>query len=183
MNHTVSLELVPRFCNAWPEIKISINGHVRWHNSVTEKIKVNLEFELEENNCIQISYLNKQSGPEVWDTIVDDLGNIIQDQNCVITNIIIDGAKCNWLLSPMTWNHIDGKTELSYGFMSYRGYTEFLFPADVYAWIIKSRNQQWAYSDKKSSIDYKTLQIHDQENDAIAQIIDEVKQLLGQLHV
>lgn len=183
MTHSVTLELTPQFCNAWPEIEISINGHVCWHEHVANKTHVDLEFELQDHNCIKISYLNKQAGPTVWDTVVDQDGNIIQDQNCIITKIVIDNARCDWLLNSMIWNHVDGRTEHSHGFMSHRGYTEFEFPSDVYAWVGVSRKQQWAHSDKKSSIDYKTVQLQHQENIAIKEIIAEVKQLLEQIHV
>lgn len=180
MIYTISLELIPSFYNNWPEIEIAINNKIVWHNFVTKKTRVDLEFEPVDINHLKISYLNKRAGPDVWDTEVDDTGKIVADQNCVITKLYINRSKCDWLLQRMIWHYGDQEA-LTYGHMNYRGYTDFAFPIDVYSWIANERTRDYQ-PNKKSSIDYKTLKIGDQEIVAINNAIDEITQLLKKLH-
>jgi hypothetical protein len=146
--------------------------------------RVCVEFEVEHTNHVRIKYLNKRQGPEQWDTIVDNAGKILQDQNCVISEIKIGGSRCDFLLYDLVYHnqHI-GSTELGlYGFMSSQGYYEFKFPQDLYAWILDQRRSRMFSSPKKiSSLGYWSNYIGNNSDSTATTLTKEIEDLLSQL--
>lgn len=180
---TLDLDLLPNFCNQWPKLSITANNTVLWQAYVVEPGRVTVTFTAQESNCVRISYLNKMNGPDVWDTKIDDAGKIIADQNCILTNVLINRARCKWIPAETAWTYLDGTTKLNYGFMDLQGYMEFSFPRDVYQWIIEKRQSNGPANTKKSSLDYKSIYIPQHENMESRAIINDIKQMLGTLNV
>jgi hypothetical protein len=182
-NITLDLDLLPKFCNNWPELSITVNNNILWQDYVKEPSRVTVAFTAEESNCVRISYLNKMNGPEIWDTKIDDDGNIIEDQNCILTNVLINQARCKWIPTESMWTYLDGSTKFNYGFMDLQGCMEFSFPRDVYQWIIEKRQSNGPANTKKSSLDYKSIYIPQNENIESRAIINDINKLLETLNV
>ena len=151
--------LTPSFCNQWPEVQFIVNGTNIWQNHVTEKQIVNLEFDLQEENKVEIVYLNKRAGPDIWDTKIDSENNILEDQNCIASDFFVGGSRCDFLLDSLDFYHDSGVIDKNCnGFMSKIGRFVFNFPKDIYKWVSEKRNQfilkQFGESDKESSLSY-----------------------------
>jgi hypothetical protein len=179
---SVEFHIVPSFCNAWPLISVEVNGQVLWTNYVDHPQIVNVSFTAEEINCVKIKYLNKRKGPVIWDTTIGEDGKIVQDQNCIISDIKIGGSRCDFLLLDLLYYHQENGTIESglYGFMSSQGYYKFEFPQDVYSWVAGQRKLRMLTNQKKiSSLDYWTNYIGD--TPATELLIAEIESLLEQL--
>jgi hypothetical protein len=133
----------PSFCNNWPKIAITINEQIVFCEFIDQKTTVNLDFEIKEQNKILITYLNKRSGPDVWDTEIDQQGNIINDQYCILSDIYLAGSRCDFLIPMMSYYLDSGITQNGLcGFMAYNGHYEIKFPKDIYSWIVESRHKK-----------------------------------------
>lgn len=174
----VTLILQSSFCNAWPELEISANGEKVWKDFVKETQKITVEFPGKFSNSLRVSYLNKRQGPDVWDTVVDGDGKILEDQHCILKSILINGAKCDWLVETTPYQYPDQSSKLNFGFMDGVGHMEFYFPDDVYQWILDYRKSISPVNARTSSLDYKNIYIPKNENDASLKIINEVKEIL-----
>jgi hypothetical protein len=180
---TVDLSITPSFCNAWPELLITANGEKVWQDLVQSQSTITVRFPAQDTNLVRITYLNKQNGPDVWDTQIDADGRIIQDQNAVLTTIRINGARCDWILDSLMWNYLDGRQQPNRGFMDLQGHADIEFPRDVYAWIIEQRQARTRKTNKTSALDYKSIYIPTHVNQASLEVIEEIKQMVNKLHV
>lgn len=176
----IDLYFHAEFCNAWPEIEIRANAQLVWKDFVIGDQKVSVEFPGAERNEIKVAYLNKRQGPDVWDTVVDADGNIVQDQHCILQSVLINGAKCDWLIDSLFYEYPDRPSKLNYGFMDAVGCMQFCFPQDVYQWVLDYRKSISPVNSRASSLDYKNIYIPQHENERSLQIIAEVKQILDQ---
>lgn len=183
MKNIIRLDFTPSFCNNWPELAIEANNRSIWHGYVAEKTSLNLMFDSEDTNCVTIKYLNKRNGPDIWDTKINEAGQIVEDQNCVLTDIYINRAKCSdWLIPNIQWKYNNGNTVNNYGFMDLTGSMSIEFPRDVYNWIIQQRQLLTPISEKTSSISYKNIYIPQHENQMCLQLINEIKQKIKALN-
>ena len=181
MNGNLTLELTPSFCNYWPLISIEINNKICWENSVDHKQTVVLDFELLDENQVVVRYLNKRSGPEFWDTQIDEHGNITQDQNCIVSNIKLCHSRCDFLIDQLVLYGADGSINKTRGFMSWQGYIEFKFPGTVYTWIIEQRRKGSTQTRQSSSLDYWTNYVGNATDPVTDNIIIEIKELLNRI--
>lgn len=177
------IDLIPSFCNNWPEIAIEINGKELWRNHVDHAQTVNVAFEVQPTNCLYVRYLNKLSGPTEWDTQVDLVGNIIADQNCVIRNFYLARSRCDFLLHQLNYHRESGIVEKApWGFMSHRGYYKFEFPQDIYGWIIKNRVSLLTNTQKRnSSLDYWNNYLAVSDHTKTQDLLKEINNLLDLL--
>jgi len=173
----IRLDFISNYCNAWPEIKIEINGTLYWHGFIEEKITLDFEFDLLETNNVTISYLNKRKGPDIYDTVVID-DKIIEDQNCILTDVYLDRARCTWITETTVLNYVDGGSSDNRGFMDQRGYMTITFPSDIYKWIVEQRGLLFPVSGKKSDIDYKNIYIPANENLQIKETIEKIRAII-----
>lgn len=178
---TITLHLRSSYCNDWPLIRVSGNDRALWQDRVVESAVVFARFPSGLRNTVQIEYLNKRNGPDVWDTVSDDDGNIVQDQHCVLLNVLVNGCRCTWLLKKMLYNYPDGSHKLVHGFMDLCGWYEFDFPADVEQWVLDNRRQELPHVSQNSSLAYETIYIPDNNNEQAARMVQELKTLLEQV--
>jgi hypothetical protein len=177
------VDMIPSFCNAWPEIEITINSNKVWQGFVDHPQTMLFDFELEETNHVYIRYLNKRNGPEVYDTVVGSDGTVIEDQKCELDNFIINRSRCDFLKHSLEYHHDDGRIESNlWGFLSYRGYYHIEFPGQVYNWIIENR-KKYVFNHKRStsSLDYWTNYAGDPTDTRTQALIQEVNKLLLQI--
>jgi hypothetical protein len=170
----------PSFCNAWPELSISVNAQEIWRGEVSIKQTIAVEFKLQDKNEILIQYLNKNHGPNLWDTKLDSTGNIIEDQNCVLSNFRLGRSRCDFLLQDLDYYRDDGSVQSKpWGFMSQRGYFRIEFPRDVYSWIIACR-KKYIFGARKqsSSLDYWTNYLGDPNDPITQELLQDIDQLL-----
>jgi hypothetical protein len=180
---TVDLSITPSFCNAWPELLITANGQRVWQDLVQSTSTITVKFPSQPTNLIRIKYLNKQNGPDTWDTQLDPDGRIIQDQNAVLTGVRINGARCDWIIDSLLWNYLDGTQRANRGFMDLQGHADIEFPADVYAWIVQQRQARAEVTDKTSALDYKNIYIPSHTNQQACDLLDEIKQMVNNIRV
>lgn len=177
------VDLIPSFCNAWPEIEIEINGVVLWQSAVNHTQTVALEFDLNPINYVYIRYLNKRNGPEDYDTDVDDNGNIIADQMCELDNFIIQKSRCDFLKHELDYYRDDGSVQKQpWGFLAYRGHYYFEFPDTVHNWIIEHR-KKYTFNIKKysSSLAYWTNYLGDPTDVRTQELLNEIEELLKKI--
>lgn len=184
-NCTLNLLFKSSFCNDWPIIEIYGNGKLLWKDRIIKEADIYLEFPRLDTNQIEIQYNNKRSGPDVWDTKVDNDGNIIEDQYCTINGIKIDSSDCKWLINEFEWETKNEKIK-SYGFMNFNGKTKIEFPAKTYQWISISRyhweNNHLFNRDQNSSVDFKGIYNPAALNDpTIQQLLKEAKKHLHEI--
>ena len=180
---TVDLTILPSFCNQWPQLEIEANDQTVWKDYVTQESTISVDFLAQEQNTVKIKYLNKQNGPDIWDTELDKNGTIIADQHAVLTNVRINRAQCDWLVATTIWTYTNGEQKQNYGFMDLQGHMQINFPLDVYTWIIQQRQATAPQSEQTSSLDYKNIYIPQHENEMSSKLIKEIKQKILQLNV
>lgn len=166
------------FCNAWPEIQIEANRKKIWRDFIIGSQRIKVQFPSQDHNTVRVGYLNKRHGPDIWDVRVDNDGNIIEDQHCILKNVLIDGARCQWLTEVTPYHYPDRESKLNFGFMDAVGYMEFSFPKNVYQWILDYRRSVSPSNARASSLDYKNIYVPQNENTKAFEIINEVKSLL-----
>ena len=170
----------PSFCNAWPELSIIVNGQELWRHEVSRDQTIAVEFDLQQHNEIVIRYLNKRNGPDAWDTKLDKDGNIVEDQNCVLSNFRLGKSRCDFLMQDLDYYRDDGSIQSKpWGFMSQRGYFQIKFPQDVYSWIIDCR-KKYIFGARKqsSSLDYWTNYLGDPNDPVTQELLQDIDQLL-----
>lgn len=179
-NQLLEFTATPSFCNNWPEISVEANGVLLWQGTVDHQQRIQLPMQFLENNQVYIRYLNKRKGPTIWDTEISSDGQVIRDQNCVITDISIGRSRCDFLIYQLEFYSLDGGKTKSYGFMSQQGYFLLEFPGDVYNWVLANRTQSTMDKDekRKSSLDYYNNYVIDKDNGDSA-ILAEIKELLA----
>jgi len=183
-NGKFQVDMIPSFCNAWPEIEIEINGQVLWHNFVDCVQTVSLEFDLAPTNHVYVRYLNKRNGPEIYDTVIDEAGNIVQDQKCELDNFIIGQCRCDFLKHDLEYHCIDGTVQTNaWGFLSYQGSYHIQFPDNVYDWVI-DRRKKYLLTPKKqtSSLDYWTNYLGDASDPHTQELLDEIASILEKIN-
>lgn len=178
-NQVLEFTATPSFCNFWPEIAVDINDTRAWQGTVDQIQRFCLPMDIQEHNQVYIRYLNKRKGPEIWDTRTDSTGQIIEDQNCIISDVYLGRSRCDFLISSLLFHGEDGTTERTFGFMSQQGHLLIEFPGDVYNWILTQRQSQVLHTSQRSSaLDYWTNYIIGTDH-ADQQIINDIKQLLS----
>lgn len=177
----IELTVTASYCNAWPELVIEANGQTVWHDHVQETAVIRLQFPALEHNRVRIKYVNKRNGPDVWDTVIDDQGRIVQDQHAILTGVRICGARCDWILDSLLWNYADGRGQANRGFMDLQGHADIEFPGEVYEWIIEQRQSRIINPGKTSALDYKNIYIPSKANPVSLEIIEEIKHMVGTL--
>lgn len=179
----IKFKLTPSFCNSWPLIRVTINGVQHWEQYIESVQTVKIDFELKEKNSIKIEYLNKRQGPDIWDTKLNNQGHIIEDQYCVLSNIIIANSRCDFLTHSLVYIDASGNINSNLlGFMSKIGYYEITFPRDVYKWISDRRNlfAKSPEQGRTSALGY--FSNSSDQNDLVTKtLLTDIKNLLNQI--
>lgn len=173
----------PSFCNAWPLISVEVNAQELWCDYVDRPQTIAVEFEPQQHNQVYIRYLNKNQGPEIWDTVVDAEGKILQDQFCIIKDVRVAKSRCDFIIYDLIYHGNDGTATANLqGFMSKKGHYCFEFPQDVYGWILHKRQEKIFHRpDRSSSLDYWTNYIGDNSHAEMNKLLLEIKQILNKL--
>jgi hypothetical protein len=178
----LKFEFQSNYYNAWPKLEISVNSEILWSDFIVGNQTVTVDFEKKPTNILKIEYLNKRNGPGVYDTQVDQDGNILQDQYCILKNIYVDQAKFSFLINELVYHQLSGDVLSKInGWMPQRGYYLIEFPYDVYKWIIDLRNKTKMKHRKQSSLSYFTDYLGDNTNTEADEIIARIEKTVAQL--
>jgi hypothetical protein len=175
----VRVELYGTACNGYPLIEVHANSNLVFRGDIAGTTQVEFEVLLDKTNTIQVSLVNKQNGPTVYDTVVDENGNILQDKSCNIVNIYFDRAKANFLLDDLEYEFDSGNKAMIYGYLSQNGRYNIQFPDDVYDWIIENRRKKLPRRTNQSSLTYDSIYFNENDNTYIDELINECKKVLN----
>jgi len=183
MNIQFDFHAKPSFCNAWPLIAVEANGQRLFCEHIEYPQTIKIEFPVLDSNEIFIKYLNKNHGPEIWDTVTDESGKIIQDQHCIISSAKVGRSRCDFLIDELIFHGDDGTMDSNlYGFMYKKGHFQIDFPGNVYDWILDKRKQKiFKKPEHTSSLDYWTNYIGDNSHSRVDELVSEIKTLLKNL--
>lgn len=174
----IDLVLVGTFCNGWPRVEIYLNQDLVWDQDVVDSTVIKFDFVPLEHNQLEIRLVNKCNGPDIWDTVVNDQGQVLEDKSVRFDRLRIDGSQLRWLQHELIYHYDDGTDALIYGHMSQNGHYLIEFPRDVYAWIISERQRVWPKRLKQSSRGYDNYYFGDNNNSETEKALDECKKLL-----
>ena len=177
-NCRVRFDFVATACHGYPIIKIDVNGNTLFQNELQETCTVEVDFDLSASNTLTVALINKQNGPDVYDTVIDAQGNIIEDKTCKIVDIYINKAKASFLLHDLIYEYADGSSEFIYGYLSQNGKYTIQFPEKVFDWIIDKRRALIPKRSTQSSLSYDSLFYMEDDYTQVNQLIKDCKNIL-----
>lgn len=135
--------------NKNPRIGISINSEkLDEFDAVPDEVgitKVSYSIEISEGeNVLAISLLNKESDQ---DTVVSDTGEILDDLNCDIIGVTIEGVELDnlvrthgtyYLNEPVFYNNEENSVLPGHTFLSWNGTFKFRFSSPLYIWLLEN---------------------------------------------
>lgn len=126
-----------------PTVTIAINDGVVFSDTINGSRCVGLPFQLKNNDTVVIAGIGKRNGEDgIWDTKVDDQGNIISDKYLVIDSIEIDN-----IAMGMQWiNSINSIGKFESNFVYYNGQLSFTVRGNLLDWIIEEKFVKHAYN-------------------------------------
>jgi hypothetical protein len=175
---TIRIDFSSTQYNGWPIIKILGNNQLLWQGEIQSRAQVTVEIELKFLNQLKISLINKNNGPDRWDTLLDDHNVIIEDKQCVINAIYFDRARFIFFHDELAYYLSSGEVEYPYGYMSLNGFYQIEFPQNVYDWIIDRRIKRLPKRATQSALSYDSVYFNE-SNDNINKLIDECKNILN----
>lgn len=178
---TLELSFSSGNCNGWPLISVEGNGQILWCDYIESQAVVKVNVPIHEHNCILIRLLNKQDGPDVWDTMLDENSKIVADKFCILTNIMLARSRCDFLILDLDY-HLESNEKVPdrvLGFMGKNGFFKIEFPRDVYGWISRCKKQKTLTPERAaSSRGYFFNYLNDNDAPIVQKILDEIDSLL-----
>ena len=161
--------------NCWPYIDIIINNKILYSNFLNEQNLINIKFKSLKKNFIAIHYKNKRNGPDTWDTILDDQGNIIKDQHIIVQGIKIDECNLNFLIKIIKFETLAGDLIDCNGFIGHNGFYGIKYNEPYYDWVYSTRLQfiNKVETDKfDSSLPFVTNYVYHHDNEVITKLLE-----------
>jgi|CryBogDrversion2_7_1035282.scaffolds.fasta_scaffold06175_2 hypothetical protein len=98
MSIPFQVDFIANWCNHWPYVRIVFNDTVLVDRELAAETSIIVDLELEEQNTLKIQHYGKRQGENhIYDTVVDQQGNITQDCNFRITKLGFDRIWFNQL--------------------------------------------------------------------------------------
>jgi len=160
----------------WPYIEIVINSEIKYSDYINKKILIEIDFVSLDKNNISIFYKNKRVGPDVWDTIIDNDGNIIRDQYILIDGIKIDECNLNFLIPEISFETSAGELIKTNGFIGFNGVYKIAYSEPYYEWVHKTRLQllkNVQNNSYNSSLPYITNYVYEYNNEEITRLVNQ----------
>lgn len=135
----LKMEITGFYCNSWPILTIKQNNIKVFEQPVINNNSVNLSIA---NKPFTIGMENKSFGQDnVWDTTVDEDGNIIADKYIQINTIAIDDVEFEQNLHKIPYHSIEnGKTDVYDKTIRFNGYWDIDLEGNPYNWLIDIAN-------------------------------------------
>lgn len=161
---------------------IRANHDTVWQGLVEQESLLDLEFATLDHNTITIALDNKINGPDTWDTVVNQHGQIVQDKYCRICAVMIDGMRCPWLIEESLFRFDQSAPEHLHGWLSQNGHYQWSVPADVRNWILQNRKRRSMVGSRTSSLHYHQNYFNTTETEKILPLIEQCRHELTALH-
>lgn len=173
----LELESACAYDDVWPTIRIIINKQLLHEDIVINRSKIEIKFESQIENSIKIHLANKRNGPDIWDTILDDNGNILKDQFIQIKHIQLNKCSLNFLIADLTLigNQFNEKTN---GYMGINGYFAIDYTEPYYDWIQDLREKNLEVETTESSLPFITNHVY-RDNKEIENLLDTLQETVN----
>lgn len=178
----IRIKFIGSYCNSWPEIEILANGNIIWKDRIIETKTA--EFSIEEGANFIIRYINKRFGPEVYDTRLDQEGNIIEDQFVKIESIFVNGSDVSSLIESLIYVKDNGESLSSMGYLAFNGYCVISIPTNINEWIIGLNTEyknQFIKEKGSSSESYYVDQVSENVRRETLEILDQLEEKVNRL--
>ena len=137
----LSMELKGFYCNSWPILTVKQDCTTVFEQPIitTHTLLVQIE-----NKPFTIGMENKSFGEDnIWDTTVDDKGNIIADKYIEIKTIALDDVDFQHNLSKLPYSNKEhGPTFIDDQIIRFNGYWDIDVNGNPYNWIIDLNNSR-----------------------------------------
>ena len=180
----IKIKFLGSYCNDWPEIEISVNGDIVWKDKIVEsKVAEFSMAPIEIDNEINIRYINKRNGPKIFDTEIDQEGNVLQDQFAKIEGISVNGSNVSAIIDSLSYTKDDGSpSPPTYGYLSFKGHYNVHIPTDVDEWIIGVNTTDNLRKDNElSSLSYYANRISKKEREETLKMLDQLEEKINRL--
>lgn len=145
-----------------PFLSIVVNHQTMFDGIIDGEVNVELPVSLDSDTIVQVKGIGKRNGEDgIWDTKLDDQGNIIADKYLTINNICISGISMGnpWIQSI---NSIENYTSTS---IYNNGEFSFKINSPVLDWIIEEKfikpqsvNNSLDFYNDSGKFDYTLIQ-------------------------
>lgn len=164
--------------DVWPTIRIIINKQLLHEDIVINRSKIEIKFESQFENSIEIHLANKRNGPDIWDTILDNNGNILKDQFIQIKHIQLNKCSLNFLISDLNLigNQFNEKTN---GYMGFNGHFAIDYTEPFYDWLQDVREKNLYFEGiTESSLPFITNYVY-RDNKEIDNLLDTLQETVN----
>ena len=179
----IKIEFMGSYCNDWPEIEISANGDMVWRDKIVNLGTAECSFLTEGDTELVIRYTNKRSGPRIYDTKLDQEGNVIEDQFAKIEGISVNGSNVSAIIDSLSYTKDDGSpSPPTYGYLSFKGHYNIHIPTDVDEWIVGVNTTDNLRKDNElSSLSYYANRISKKEREETLKMLDQLEEKINRL--
>jgi len=158
----------------WPYIDVVINDKIAYSDYLNNKNLLNITFQSLEKNTIVLHYKNKRNGPDIWDTIIDNQGNINKDQCILIKGIRIDKCNLNFLIHVLKFELLNDELIDCFGYLAYNGRYKIEYCEPYYEWVHSTRlkyTKQIDTDEFDSSLPYSTNYVYNHDNKKLTEVL------------
>lgn len=131
----IKLTLFGTHCNAWPNIKVSLNNNIYYDGPVIDTKVINIAQAANTHNILTIEHYGKSFGSNnIWDTKVDKFNTIYEDRAVKILDLELNDVSLKKYITTIPFKGIETYYTDYFG---HNGIWTLDFDAPVYDWIIK----------------------------------------------
>ena len=183
---SINIKTTSNFCNRWPELSVTCDDVELFRDTVQEQLEITLQIPEIDSHTVKIGMFNKHFGEDnIWDTEMDDAGNILNDLVMSITDVCVNDISIKNLLQKnlFTVHKSSGQDFLddkiySDGCFNFNGYFEFRYSTPIINSIINQKFKTEVEHDKSYFSNYTKVFHYEDETRLIKEIyeiVDEVK--------
>lgn len=148
----IVINLQGTFCNNWPCGQVDINGNTVFNGQIKDEQLIEFCLSCQDHGSIVITHYDKQNGDNgIWDTKIDEDGNILEDRAIIIKDIVINDVSIVEYIQQ--WPLIDdaGKSHTT-TYIGFNGTMTIPFRCPVYDWIIDNLLAHKIYESQRDKV-------------------------------
>ncbi len=164
------------YCNSWPKLTIKQNNKTHYEEFVINSHKVDMQLD---NKPFTIGMENKSFGENnVWDTNIDENGNITADKYIGIKNISLDDVNFENNLYKLPYQSTEHGPVISHDqTIRFNGYWQIDVDVNPYDWIIDLLNRSDG-NERTNLSHYSDYENHSNYDDH-QKLIDEIRKIIS----
>lgn len=169
------MELTGFYCNSWPILTIKQNNTVVFEQPIINTYTLELTMD---NKPFTFGMENKSFGNNnIWDTNVDENGNITADKYVVINQLSINDVNFEHQLLKIPYHSIEhGDTTVHDQAIRFNGYWEIDINGNPYNWIIDLNNTRT--NEQRTTSYFSDYESHGNYS-AHQQVIDKIQSTMN----